>query len=255
MMGGRSDVAIRVEHLGKRYRIGHGGGRPDTLRDTVAALFRRGHGAGEAAGDLWALREVSFEIARGEVVGIIGRNGAGKSTLLKVVSRVIRPNRGRVWVRGHLAPLLELGAGFHPELTGRENVFLNGTLLGYTHAQMAARFDEITEFAEIGEFIDAPLRTYSSGMVVRLGFAVATSAQPDILIMDEVLSVGDEYFQEKCKARMAGFRRNGATILFVAHSMDLVRSMCKQAAWLDHGQIRALGPVEEVIAAYHELSQ
>lgn len=197
-----------------------------------------------------ALSEVSLEIQEGEVFGIIGRNGAGKSTLLKVISRVIYPNSGRVWVRGRVAPLLELGAGFHPELTGRENVFLNGALLGHTRAEMARRFDEIVAFAELGDFIDAPLRTYSSGMYARLGFAVATAIQPDILILDEVLSVGDEHFQQKCTARLNHFRRNGVTILLVSHSGETIVEMCNRAVWLDHGQVRALGAAEEVIEMY-----
>ncbi len=199
-----------------------------------------------------ALREVSLEIREGEVFGIIGHNGAGKSTLLKIVSRVMKPTRGRVWVKGRVAPLLELGAGFHPELSGRENVFLNGTLLGYTHAEMEARFDEIVDFAELWDFVDAPLRTYSTGMAVRLGFAVATATRPDILIIDEVLAVGDEQFQEKCTARMKGFRQSGTTILLVTHNSSVVVRMCDRAAWLDHGQLRAVGDPQTVIDQYHQ---
>lgn len=199
-----------------------------------------------------ALSDVSLELRRGEVFGLVGHNGAGKSTMLKLVSRVMKPTRGRVLVKGKIAPLLELGAGFHPELSGRENVFLNGTLLGYSRAQMADMFDGIVGFSEIGEFIDAPLRTYSTGMAGRLGFAVATAARPDILIVDEVLSVGDEQFQEKCSERIAEFRQQGTTILLVTHSSDLVQRICDRAGWLDHGKLCGVGQPDEIIRQYHE---
>ncbi len=199
-----------------------------------------------------ALREVSLEVKAGEVFGVIGRNGAGKSTLLKVISRVLRPTHGRVVVRGRLAPLLELGAGFHPELSGRENIFLNGTLLGFTHAQMEEMFDEIVDFAELREFVDAPLRTYSTGMAVRLGFAVATAVRPDVLLVDEVLAVGDERFQEKCTTRLNEFRQSGTTILLVTHDTRLVLSMCDRAVWLEHGEVGACGEVAETVEAYHK---
>lgn len=202
-----------------------------------------------------ALDSVSLEINQGEVFGIIGHNGAGKSTLLKVVSRVLNPTRGRIVVTGRVAPLLELGAGFHPELSGRENVFLNGTLLGFSHAEMESLFDGIVEFAELGDFIEAPLRTYSTGMGVRLGFAVATASRPDILIVDEVLAVGDEAFQEKCAARITEFRQSGTTVLLVTHDTRTVLGMCDRAVWLDHGRVGAVGAVEEVVAAYHDASQ
>lgn len=199
-----------------------------------------------------ALHDISLEVRQGEVFGVIGRNGAGKSTLLKVISRVLKPTQGRVVVRGRSAPLLELGAGFHPELSGRENIFLNGTLLGYSHAQVEEQFDDILAFAELEDFVDAPLRTYSTGMVVRLGFAVATAIQPDLLIVDEVLSVGDERFQQKCAARMSEFRQSGTTILLVTHDARLVISMCDRALWLDHGTMGAIGAAEEVVEAYHQ---
>ncbi len=199
-----------------------------------------------------ALSGINLAVNQGEVFGVIGRNGAGKSTLLKVISRVLKPTHGRVVVRGRLAPLLELGAGFHPELSGRENIFLNGTLLGFTHAQMEGMFDEIVAFAELGEFIDAPLRTYSTGMAVRLGFAVATAVRPDVLLVDEVLAVGDESFQEKCTARLHDFRQSGTTILLVTHDTRLVLSMCDRAAWLEHGKVGACGAVAETVEAYHK---
>jgi len=237
-------TAVRLENISVQYRVPHE--RISSFKEYAIRFLQRRVSYHEFN----ALEDVNLEVREGECLGIIGRNGAGKSTLLKVVSRVMKPTRGRVWVRGRVAPLLELAAGFHGELTGRENVFLNGTLLGYTRAEMASRFESIVEFAELQEFIDAPLRTYSSGMAARLGFAVATSAQPDVLILDEVLSVGDEQFQEKCKARMDQFRAAGTTILFVAHSTRLIREMCDRAAWLDHGQVRAQGAVDEVIASY-----
>jgi ABC-2 type transport system ATP-binding protein/lipopolysaccharide transport system ATP-binding protein len=200
----------------------------------------------------WALHEVDLEVRRGESLGIIGRNGAGKSTLLKVIARVLRPTKGRVWVRGNLAPLIELGAGFHPELTGRENIVLNGAMLGFSRGQMEERFDRIVEFAELGPFIDAALRSYSSGMVVRLGFAVATEVNPDILIIDEVLAVGDEAFREKCLARMQDFRKRGATILFVSHALESIQDTCDRAIWLEGGRIQQAGALSDVIRAYRD---
>jgi ABC-type polysaccharide/polyol phosphate transport system ATPase subunit len=200
--------------------------------------------------DFWALQEIDLDIRRNEVFGIVGRNGAGKSTLLKVVSRVLRPTRGRVRVRGNVAPLLELGAGFHPELTGRENVFLNGTLLGHPQGEIMERYSQIEDFADIGSFIDAPLRTYSTGMVARLGFAVATAWQPDILILDEVLTVGDEAFQKKCYGRILSFREYGSTVMLVSHNAELVKSMCQRAAWIEQGIIKAIGAPDEVVDMY-----
>jgi ABC-type polysaccharide/polyol phosphate transport system ATPase subunit len=198
------------------------------------------------------LKGVDLQIYRGEVFGLIGPNGAGKSTLLKLVARVLRPTEGRVIVRGQVAPLLEFGAGFHPELTGRENVFLNGALLGFKRREMEEKFDRIVDFAELWDFIDAPMRTYSSGMWARLGFAVATDIQPDILIVDEVLAVGDEAFQRKSSARMQDFRDHGATILLVSHNMDTIEAMCHRAAWIHHGEVRAVGEAGETIRAYRE---
>jgi ABC-2 type transport system ATP-binding protein len=197
-----------------------------------------------------ALENVNLEVYRGEVLGFIGHNGAGKSTLLKLVARVLKPTRGRVWVKGRVAPLLEFGAGFHPELTGRENVFLNGAILGFTRDEMVEKFDRIVDFAEMWDFIDAPARTYSSGMWARHGFAVATDVEPDILIVDEILAVGDEAFQRKSSARMQGFREKGATILIVSHNMDVIESLCHRVVWIDHGQIKAQGDPAEVIQEY-----
>jgi ABC-2 type transport system ATP-binding protein len=201
--------------------------------------------------EFWALRGVSVDLHRGEVFGIVGRNGAGKSTLLKVVAKVLRPTHGRVWVKGHVAPLLEMGAGFHVELTGRENVFLYGSLLGFSRQEMEAKFERIVDFAELRDFIDSPLRTYSTGMVTRLGFSIATDIRPDILIVDEILGVGDEAFQRKSRERMLGFCDQGATVILVTHNSELMQSMCERAMWLEHGETKMIGPAVDVAAAYH----
>ena len=202
--------------------------------------------------EFMALDQVDLEVHDGEILGIIGRNGAGKSTLLKVISRVLIPTEGRVRIRGRVSPLLELGAGFHPELTGRENIFVNGTLLGHTRREIDARVPEIIEFAELGAFIDSPLRTYSSGMAARLGFAVATTWIPEILILDEVLSVGDEAFRHKCEHRMRQFRDQGTTTLLVTHDSKTVETLCSRAVWLEHGQVKAQGPSDEVVSLYRQ---
>lgn len=198
----------------------------------------------------WALNNVSLNIYPGEAFGLVGANGAGKSTLLKLVARVLVPTRGRVRVVGRVAPLLEFGAAFHPDLTGRENIFLNGALLGFTRSEMAEKFNRIVDFAELWDFIDAPLRTYSSGMLARLGFTIATDVQPDILIVDEILSVGDEAFQRKSFQRMREFLERGATMLLVSHSMDMVRQICNRAMWIDHGELKAIGEVDAVVHEY-----
>lgn len=200
--------------------------------------------------DFWALKDVSFEVMPGEIFGIIGRNGAGKSTMLKVMARVLQPTTGRVMMRGNLAPLLELGGGFHPELTGRENVYLNMALLGHNRRETEELFQSIIDFAEIGDFINSPLRTYSTGMVARLGFSVATCFRPDILLVDEVLSVGDSRFQQKCLDRMFDFQEQGTTIIIVSHGMGAIETFCKRALWLEKGQMHACGPVGEVIDGY-----
>jgi ABC-2 type transport system ATP-binding protein/lipopolysaccharide transport system ATP-binding protein len=205
--------------------------------------------------DFWALEDVTMSVYPGEVVGIIGANGAGKSTLLKTVARVLRPTKGRVIVRGRVAPLLELGAGFDYELTGRENIFLNGALLGFSRSQMAQRFDAIVAFAELEDFIDAPLRTYSTGMVARLGFAIATDIEPEVLIVDEVLAVGDERFQQKCRNRMKGFREAGITTLLVSHNAYAIKTQCDRAVWLEHGHLRAIGPAVGVLRQYKGLEE
>lgn len=198
----------------------------------------------------WALNDVSFDIYRGEVVGIIGRNGSGKSTLLKIISGLFPPTRGSVHVNGRIIPMLELGSGFDPELTGRENVFLNGAILGYSEAFLRDRFDDILAFSELGSFIDMPLKTYSSGMMMRLAFSVATIVEPEILIVDEILAVGDEAFQRKSRAKMMELMGGGTTVLFVSHSLDQIREMCNRVIWLDHGNVVMQGEVKTVCDAY-----
>jgi ABC-type polysaccharide/polyol phosphate transport system ATPase subunit len=242
------EPVIRLENVSVCYRVPRE--RIGTFKEyAIRTLQRR-----VRYDEFWALRNIDLELATGEIIGIIGRNGAGKSTLAKVVARVLHPTTGRVWIKGHVAPLLELGAGFHPELTGRENVMLNGTLLGFSRKEMEEKFDRIMQFAELDEFIDAPLRTYSSGMAARLGFAVATDITPDILILDEIMSVGDEEFARKCTARMEGFQAQGATILLVTHNLATVQQMCQRALWLDHGVAKAIGPAEDVITQYQQAS-
>ncbi len=201
-----------------------------------------------------ALNDVSLEVSEGEVLGVIGRNGAGKSTLLKVISRVLVPTRGRVVICGRLAPLLELGAGFHPDLTGRENILLNGALLGHSHREIHDKMDEMLDFAELGPFIDAPLRAYSSGMMGRLGFAVATAWQPQVLLVDEILAVGDEAFQRKCLERIDNFRSAGVTTIMVTHAMQTILRRCTRAAWLNEGRLMSQGDPAEVVHSYR-LSQ
>jgi ABC-2 type transport system ATP-binding protein len=240
----QAEPVIRLENISVRYRAPEE--RIGTFKEYAIRLLRRQIEFKEFT----ALNNVSLDVRKGEILGIIGRNGAGKSTLLKVISRVLIPKSGRVWIKGRIAPLLELGAGFHPELTGRENIFVNGTLLGHTHLEIEERLDSILEFAELAEFIDAPLRTYSSGMMARLGFAVATAWIPDILIIDEVLGVGDYAFQQKCQARMEDFRNSGTTILLVTHDTNTVQKLCDRVAWLERGVLQQLGPANDVVDIY-----
>lgn len=200
--------------------------------------------------EFFALQNVSFEIEKGEVVGIIGNNGAGKSTLLKIISGILKPTSGKVEVRGNIVPMLELGSGFDHDLTGRENIFLNGAILGYSEEFLKAKYDEIVEFSELGRFIDIPLRNYSSGMMMRLAFSVATVVNPDILIVDEILAVGDAAFQEKSKARMLELMGGGTTVLFVSHSIEQIREMCDRVIWLEHGQVKMIGKTNEVCGRY-----
>jgi lipopolysaccharide transport system ATP-binding protein len=259
------DVVICADGLGKKYLIGHTAERERqvTLRDVLTRgaqnLWRKAadmaHGRAIVAGDtveeFWALRDVSFEVKRGEVLGIIGRNGAGKSTLLKILSRITEPTKGRVTINGRVASLLEVGTGFHPELTGRENIYLNGAILGMTRAEIRCKFDEIVAFAEVEKFLDTPVKRYSSGMYVRLAFAVAAHLEPEILIVDEVLAVGDAEFQKKCLGKMDDVsRREGRTVVFVSHNMGIMNNLCPTAIWLDRASIRQSGSTSEVISAY-----
>jgi lipopolysaccharide transport system ATP-binding protein len=242
---------IRVEHVSKRYRIGAGTPQ-QTLREALvgmvkAPLRRRGGADGET---LWALRDVSFEVEQGEVVGFIGRNGAGKSTLLKILSRITEPTSGRAELYGRIGSLLEVGTGFHPELTGRENVFLNGAIMGMSRAEIARKFDEIVAFSEIERFIDTPVKRYSSGMYLRLAFSVAAHLEPEILILDEVLAVGDASFQHKCLNKMHEIRRDGRTILFVSHNMQAVTRLCKRIIFLSEGVVADDGPAHQIASTY-----
>ena len=262
-----SDVVIRAEGLGKRYLIGHETERERyvALRDVIsrsARNFVRSAGdmmrgrqlvAGNEIEEFWALKEVDFEIRRGEVVGIIGRNGAGKSTLLKILSRITEPTTGRVEIRGRVASLLEVGTGFHPELTGRENIFLNGAILGMSRAEIKGKFDEIVAFAEVEKFLDTPVKRYSSGMYVRLAFAVAAHLEPEILIVDEVLAVGDAEFQKKCLGKMKDVAGGGRTVLFVSHNMGAVRALCERALLLKGGSVELDAASEAATAKYASL--
>jgi lipopolysaccharide transport system ATP-binding protein len=247
--------AIRITGLGKRYRIRHdrSGHTYLALRDAIAArverLFR-GAPSTPAMEDFWALRDVSFAVKPGEVVGIVGRNGAGKSTLLKVLSRITEPTEGRVELGGRVSSLLEVGTGFHPELTGRENIFLNGAILGMSRAEMRRKFDEIVAFAEVERFLDTPVKRYSSGMYVRLAFAVAAHLESEILVIDEVLAVGDAAFQRKCLGKMSDVCSDGRTILFVSHQLQAVRQLCNRAVWLEKGHVSAIGSPDEIIERY-----
>ena len=240
---------ISVAGLGKQYTINAGRPRYETIRETLAGLFRAKRKE-TLARDLWALRDVSFSVEPGEVVGIVGRNGAGKSTLLKILSRVTDPTRGEIELRGRVGSLLEVGTGFHWELSGRENIFLNGAILGMRRREIQRKFDEIVAFAELEEFIDTPVKHYSSGMYMRLAFAVASTLEPEILLVDEVLAVGDLVFQQKCLGRMKDVSREGRTVLFVSHNMSAIANLCRRGIVLDHGGIRFDGPAGEAVAFY-----
>jgi ABC-2 type transport system ATP-binding protein len=239
-----ADPNIQLEDVSIRYRLPHE--RIPSIKEYAIRWIRQKM----SYDDFWALDHIDLKVYQGEVLGIIGSNGAGKSTLLKVIARVLPPTKGRVRIKGRVAPLLELGAGFDFELTGRENVFLNGTILGFTRQDIAARLNRIVDFAGLQHFINAPLRTYSTGMIARLGFSVATDVQPEILIVDEVLSVGDAEFQEKCADRIKAFRQSGTTILLVSHGLDSVQTICERVAWLSQGKLKAIGSPQEVISLY-----
>src|SRR3989454_170633 len=265
-----SEVVIRAENLGRKYVIGHQAedGRYVALRNVLMHNVRgmwqktkdlvRGEAIvqGDSVEKIWALRDINFEIRQGEVVGIIGHNGSGKSTLLKILSRITEPTEGRVSIRGRVSSLLEVGTGFHPELTGRENIFLNGAILGMTRAEIKKKFDEIVAFAEIEKFLDTPVKRYSSGMYVRLAFAVAAHLEPEILVVDEVLAVGDAEFQKKCLGKMQDVSaKEGRTVLFVSHNLAAITELCERAIWLDKGAINFEGLSRAVVARYLHTSR
>jgi lipopolysaccharide transport system ATP-binding protein len=262
-----SDAIITVENLSKKYLVGHQSGSQSrsnytALRDVIGREIRnvarktvdvvRGRQIvqGDEVEEFWALKDISFEVKRGEVLGIIGRNGAGKSTLLKILSRITEPTRGRVTLRGRVASLLEVGTGFHPELTGRENIFLNGAILGMSRVEIKRKFDEIVAFAEVEKFLDAPVKHFSSGMYVRLAFAVAAHLEPEILVVDEVLAVGDIDFQEKCLGKMRAVSGEGRTVIFVSHNMAAIRTLCRAGLLLGEGQVILQGSASEAITTY-----
>ena len=240
------DSIITVDNVSMRFRMDKN--KTTSLKEWVVT-----HLLGKQQYEEFsALQDVSFEVKRGEIVGIIGRNGAGKSTLLKVISGIFKPTEGKVVTAGRDAPMLELGSGFDMELSGHDNIFLNGAILGFSEEFLKGKYDEIVAFSELGEFIDMPLKTYSSGMLARLAFSVATIIEPEILIVDEILSVGDAAFQEKSRARMMELMSGGTTVLFVSHSMNQIREMCERAIWLEHGQVRAIGETQEVCDQYEQ---
>jgi len=255
------DIAVRVDHLSKRYRIGHR--EPyralrDTLTNAIYAPFRHIGSAARRSRSrsdssdtsIWALNDVGFEIRRGEVVGVIGRNGAGKSTLLKILSRITWPTSGRVEIHGRVGSLLEVGTGFHPELTGRENIYLNGAILGMKRREVARKFDEIVAFAEVEQFIDTPVKRFSSGMYMRLAFAVAAHLEPEILLVDEVLAVGDAAFQKKCLGKMGAVAHQGRTVIFVSHNIGAIKSLCHKGILLEQGVCTRMGPIAELADIY-----
>ncbi|MDH3973165.1 MAG: ABC transporter ATP-binding protein [Deltaproteobacteria bacterium] len=244
---------IKVENISKSYRIGKKvsyGSLRDEIMQTITALFKRHSMDDVEDNKIWALKDVSFEVKEGEVLGIIGKNGAGKSTLLKILSRITEPTSGRIAMRGRVVSLLEVGTGFHPELTGRENIYLNGAILGMTKKEIHSKFDEIVAFAEIEKFLDTPVKRYSSGMYVRLAFAVAAHLEPEILIVDEVLAVGDAAFQKKCLGKMGDVGKEGRTVLFVSHNMGAVKSLCSSALFISEGKLMAQGAVGHTIEQY-----
>lgn len=252
-----TEPAISVEHLGKSYRLGVGlerrGGRLGGLGRVMAGPFQyliRSATKAREAETLWALKDVSFEVRPGEVVGVIGRNGAGKTTLLKILSRITDPSRGKARINGRVGSLLEVGTGFHPELTGRENTFLNGAIMGLSRSEIKSKFEDIVEFAGVGKFIDTPVKRYSSGLYVRLAFAVAAHLEPEILMVDEVLAVGDLAFQKKCLGKMGAVAEEGRTVLLVSHNMEAVIGLCPRCVWIDHGLLRDDGPSGRVVRDY-----
>jgi len=237
-----NDSAVSVEHVSKRFRMYHE--RNDSLKSMVMRGKKSVHE------DFWALKDVSFEVPHGSTFGLIGKNGSGKSTLLKCLAKILWPEEGSITARGKQASLLEVGSGFHPELSGRENVFLNGSILGMSRKEVARKFDDIVSFSGVGNFIDQPVKNYSSGMYVRLGFSVAVAVTPDILVVDEVLAVGDATFRKRCQTKFKEMKEEGRTVILVSHSMGTVKDMCDQVAWLNEGELKMIGPTKKVVSAY-----
>ncbi|WP_416394420.1 MULTISPECIES: ABC transporter ATP-binding protein [unclassified Curtobacterium] len=239
-----TDAAVTVDHVSKRFRMYKE--RNDSLKSMVMRGKKSVHE------DFWALKDVSFEVPHGTTFGLIGKNGSGKSTLLKCLAKILWPEEGAITARGKQASLLEVGSGFHPELSGRENVFLNGSILGMSRKEVARKFDDIVSFSGVGHFIDQPVKNYSSGMYVRLGFSVAVAVTPDILVVDEVLAVGDATFQKRCRTKFKEMKEEGRTVILVSHSMNTVKDMCDEVAWLNEGELKMIGKTDDVVKAYNE---
>ncbi|MFJ3035362.1 ABC transporter ATP-binding protein [Curtobacterium pusillum] len=239
-----TEAAVTVEHVSKRFRMYKE--RNDSLKSMVMRGKKSVHE------DFWALKDVSFEVPQGKTFGLIGKNGSGKSTLLKCLAKILWPEEGSITARGKQASLLEVGSGFHPELSGRENVFLNGSILGMSRKEVTRKFDEIVSFSGVGHFIDQPVKNYSSGMYVRLGFSVAVAVTPDILVVDEVLAVGDATFQKRCRTKFKEMKEEGRTVILVSHSMSTVKDMCDEVAWLNEGELKMIGKTNDVVKAYNE---
>lgn len=249
-MSSSDHIAIRIANLSKRYMIGLK--KDSSLRGTLSTVFKTGNASDE---EFWALKDINLEIKKGDVLGIVGKNGAGKSTLLKILSQITKPTTGRIEINGRVASLLEVGTGFHPELTGRENIYLNGTILGMTRKEVASKFDEIVAFSGVEKFIDTPVKRYSSGMYVRLAFAVAAHLEPEILIIDEVLAVGDAEFQKKCLGKMKDVAEDGRTVIFVSHDIGAVKNLCTKGVLLENGRLKYSGDILSVITEYQSVSK
>ena len=243
-MADENNSIIRVENVSMRFRMAND--RVTSIKEMVTKMLKRQ----VEYKDFWALKNVSFDVKRGEVIGLIGRNGAGKSTILKIISGILKPTEGSVYRGGGIVPMLELGSGFDYDLTGKENIYLNGAVLGYSKEFLESRYNDILEFSELGEFINTPIRNYSSGMLMRLAFSIATVVNPEILIVDEILSVGDENFQKKSHARMMELMAGGTTVLYVSHNLDQIREMCNRVVWLENNTVKMFGDVKEVCDAY-----
>jgi ABC-type polysaccharide/polyol phosphate transport system ATPase subunit len=238
-----TDAAVTVDHVSKRFRM------YSERNDSLKSMVMRGKKSVHE--DFWALKDVSFEVPQGKTFGLIGKNGSGKSTLLKCLAKILWPEEGSITARGKQASLLEVGSGFHPELSGRENVFLNGSILGMSRKEVTRKFDDIVSFSGVGHFIDQPVKNYSSGMYVRLGFSVAVAVTPDVLVVDEVLAVGDATFQNRCRTKFKEMKAEGRTVILVSHSMSTVKDMCDEVAWLDQGDLKMIGNTKDVVKAYN----